>query len=354
MARCLIGLGSNLGDRRAALSTAISHLEQDSRLFLIAKSRWRETEPVGGPSDQPKFLNGAAIFETSLPAQEVLDLLQQLEKAQGRKREATWGPRPIDLDLLLYNEEKIQTPHLTVPHPRMAWRRFVLEPAAEIAGQMVHAETGWTIARLLGHLNSAHNYIAIAGPIGVGKTQLARQLAEKTSARMIAEELDETGLARFYNNPSGTAWATELEFLQQRARLLASDLPEWSNRDELVISDFWFDQSAAFAKVWLDDKDFPRFRNHWQEIRSAVVQPKLTVVLSESAAAHRPGEWLLERVKRRGRPYEANLSAEVLGKIAQAVTRQADKPDLGPQLKMSAENPQAVLDEVLAAIEAMR
>ncbi|MEA1950900.1 MAG: 2-amino-4-hydroxy-6-hydroxymethyldihydropteridine diphosphokinase [Planctomycetota bacterium] len=353
MARCLIGLGSNLGDRRAALSTAISRFEQDARLFLVAKSRWRETKPAGGPDGQPKFLNGAAIVETSLPPRDVLDLLEQIENEQGRKREATWGPRQIDLDLLLYNEEKVQTPRLTVPHPRMAWRRFVLEPAAEIAGQMVHVETGWTIARLLGHLNSAHNYVAIAGPIGVGKTHLARQIVEKTSARMVAEELDAGRLERFYHNPSGTAWETELEFLRQRARLLAADRPEWSDRGQLVVSDFWFDQSAAFAKVWLDEKDFRQFRSRWEEVRASVVKPKLTVVLSEPAAAHKPGDWLFERVKRRGRAYEANLSAEVLGKIARAVSRQADEPDLGPQLKMSAENPQAVLNEVLAAIEAM-
>ncbi len=354
MARCLIGLGSNLGDRHAALSAAVSRLRQDARLFLIAKSHWRETNPAGGPCGQPQFLNGAVLIETSLPAQDVLDLLQQIETEQGRMRETTWGPRSIDLDLLLYNEESVQTPRLTVPHPRMAWRRFVLEPAADIAGQMLHVETGWTIARLLGHLNSAHNYVAIAGPIGVGKTRLARQIAEKTSARMVAEELDEPRLAEFYDNPSGTAWEMELEFLQQRARLLAADGPQWGDHGELVISDFWFDQSVAFAKVWLDKDSYQKFRSRWEEVRHNVVQPKLTVVLSEPAAVRKPGDWLHERVKRRGRAYEANLSADVLGKIGRAVARQADKPDLGPRLKISAVNPQAVIDEVLGAIESMR
>ncbi len=354
MARCLIGLGSNIGDRRAALSAAVSRFEQDARLLLITKSRWRETKPAGGPVGQPRFLNGAVLVETSLPAQGVLDLLLQTETELGRTREATWGPRAIDLDLLLYNEDTVQTPRLTVPHPRMAWRRFVLEPAAEIAGQMVHAETDWTIARLLGHLNSAHNYVAIAGPIGVGKTKLARQIAEKTSARMVAEELDEIRLKRFYDNPPGTAWETELEFLEQRGRLLAADGREWSDRSELVLSDFWFDQSAAFAKVWLGEEAFQQFRSRWQEVRRSVVQPKLTVVLSEPAAAHKPGDWLVRRVRRRGRDYEANLSSDVLEKIARAVSQQADEPDLGPRLRISAENPQAVIDEVLAAIEAMQ
>lgn len=354
MARCLIGLGSNLGDRHAALSAAVSRLRQDARLFLVAKSHWRETQPAGGPSGQQQFLNGAALVETSLPAQDVLDLLQQIETELGRMRETAWGSRAIDLDLLLYNEERVKTPRLTVPHPRMAWRRFVLEPAAEIAGQMVHVETGWTIARLLGHLNSAHNYVAITGPIGAGKTRLARQIAETTSARLVAEELDEIRLARFYENPSGTAWEMELEFLQQRARLLAADLPQWADRGELALSDFWFDQSAAFAKVWLDKENFQHFLSRWEEVRRSVVQPKLTVVLSEPAAVRKPGDWLFERVKRRGRAYEANLSAEVLGRIARSVSRQVDKPDLGPMLKISAVNPQAVIDEALAAIAAMK
>ena len=363
MARCLIGLGSNLGDRYAALSNAAAHLEQDARLRLIAGSKWHETKPVGGPAGQTSFLNGAVLVETALTPIAMLGLLLDMEAKMGRVRKTTWGPRTIDLDLLLYDDEVVQTDRLIVPHPRMAWRRFVLAPAAEIAGEMVHAGTGWTIARLLHHLDTAYNYVAIAGPIGAGKTWLAQQIAAKTSARMpvriVAEQLDSRQLKRFYDNPAGTAWAMELEFLEQRSRLLAAEGAEWSDRHKLAVSDFWFDQSAAFASVWLGKDEFGRFHRRWLAARAGVVQPKLTVVLSEPKHSKqknggKPGDWLMQRVRGRGRDYETRLSADVLSRIERAVARQADEPDLGPILRLSAGEPQVVIDEVMAAIEGMQ
>ena len=368
MARCLIGLGSNLGDRQAALSNVADSIERDTRLRCIAKSKWHETKPVGGPGGQMSFLNGAVLLETALTPPAMLELLLHMEAKMGRVRRTTWGPRTIDLDLLLYDEEVVQTDRLTVPHPRMAWRRFVLAPAAEIAGEMVHAGTGWTVARLLHHLDSAHNYVAIAGAIGVGKTWLAKHIAAKTSAampvrmparmvpvRMITEQLDAQRLKRFYDNPAGTAWAMELEFLEQRSRLLAAEGAEWSDRHKLAVSDFWFDQSAAFASVWLGKDEFGRFHRRWLAARAGVVQPKLTVVLSEPKhVGGKPGDWLLQRVRGRGRDYETRLSADVLSRIERAVARQADEPDLGPILRLSAGEPQVVIDEVMAAIEGMQ
>ena len=354
MARCLIGLGSNLGDRRAALSNAAAHLEQDVRLRFIARSKWHETKPVGGPAGQTSFLNGAVLVETSLTPIAMLELLLGMEAKMGRVRKTTWGPRTIDLDLLLYDAEVVQTDRLIVPHPRMAWRRFVLAPAAEIAGEMVHAGTGWTIARLLHHLDTAHNYTAIAGAIGVGKTWLAQHIAAKTPARMVTEQLDSRRLKRFYDNPAGTAWAMELEFLEQRSRLLAAGRAEWSDRRKPAVSDFWFDQSAAFAGVWLGEDEFKRFYDHWQAARANVVQPKLTVVLSEPKHGGKPGDWLLQRVRDRGREYETCLCGDVLSRIERAVARQADEPDLGPILRLSAGEPRAVIDEVIAAVEGMQ
>ena len=146
---------------------------------------------------------------------------------------------------------------------------------------MVHADTGWTVAHLLRHLDTAHNYIAFAGPIGAGKTSLAENIAAKTAARLIPEKLDSQCLKHFYDNPSGTAWTMELKFLEERSRLLAAGDPCWSDRARLSLSDFWFDQSAAFASVWLAGKEFDRFQQRWQATRAKVVQPKLIVVLTE-------------------------------------------------------------------------
>ena len=190
MPTCLIGLRSNLGNRREMLDRAVASLAGRPQVSVVAKSRWHETSPVGGPADQPTFCNGAAVIETSLGPAELLAALQAVENELGRVRTERWGPRIIDLDLLLFGDQVLETPSLAVPHPRMAWRRFVLEPAAEIAPSMVHPTTGWTVARLLEHLNTTPPYVAIAGGIGAGKTRLAEQLAPRADARLIAEQPD--------------------------------------------------------------------------------------------------------------------------------------------------------------------
>jgi 2-amino-4-hydroxy-6-hydroxymethyldihydropteridine diphosphokinase len=119
-----IGLGSNLGDRERILHAALERLSQ---LGALRVSSFRETVPVG-VTDQPMFINAAAELETDLGAKELLEALLEIERELGRKRraETRWGPRTIDLDLLLFGEETIDEPGLTVPHPRLADRRFAL------------------------------------------------------------------------------------------------------------------------------------------------------------------------------------------------------------------------------------
>jgi 2-amino-4-hydroxy-6-hydroxymethyldihydropteridine diphosphokinase len=125
-----IGLGTNLGDRELNLRRALERLEE---LGPVRASSFRETDPVG-VTDQPKFLNAAAELETDLRPRELLERLLEIERELGRDRatERRWGPRVIDLDLLLFGEEAIDEPGLTVPHPRLAERRFVLEPLREL------------------------------------------------------------------------------------------------------------------------------------------------------------------------------------------------------------------------------
>src|SRR5208283_701934 len=188
--------------------------------------RYHETLPVGGPA-QSAYLNAAAVLQTSLSPQALLAELQRAETDLGRQRFETWGPRTVDLDLLLYDNLVMAEPNLVVPHPRMAWRRFVLEPAAEVAPEMLHPSTAWTITRLLNHLNQTPWYLAIAGPIGVGKSRLAAEIAEKTNARLLDEQFDPARLETFYGNPYSHAWQIELEFLEQRASQLAIGQAEW-------------------------------------------------------------------------------------------------------------------------------
>ena len=128
-----MGLGANLGDREGAIRNAVDHLGAEPGIEIVAVSRLRETDPVGYV-DQPRFLNGAAALETDLAAAELLALLLDVERRLGRERtgEERFGPRAIDLDLLLYGQEEIDEPGLTVPHPRLAERRFALEPLHEL------------------------------------------------------------------------------------------------------------------------------------------------------------------------------------------------------------------------------
>ena len=126
MTRAYVGVGANLGDRRATIRAALAALPE-----VIAVSELRETAPVG-VVDQPPFLNGAAALETELSPRELLDLLLAVERRLGRERRERWGPRTIDLDLLLYGDEAVDEPGLTVPHPRLHERRFALEPLLDL------------------------------------------------------------------------------------------------------------------------------------------------------------------------------------------------------------------------------
>jgi 2-amino-4-hydroxy-6-hydroxymethyldihydropteridine diphosphokinase len=132
--RAFVGLGSNLGDRELNLRRALERLEE---LGPVRASSFRETDPVG-VTDQPKFLNGAAELATDLQPRELLERLLEIERELGRDRatERRWGPRVIDLDLLLFGEEAIDEPGLTVPHPHLTDRRFVLEPLHELAPEL--------------------------------------------------------------------------------------------------------------------------------------------------------------------------------------------------------------------------
>src|SRR5262245_45354663 len=126
MARALIGLGANLGDRLDTLVRAVGLLAAHGAITLQARSGWHETQPIGGRVGQGSFLNGAALVETSLAPHTLLEVLKQIETQLGRLPGERWDERPVDLDLLLFDGEVISTSTLTVPHPRMAFRRFVL------------------------------------------------------------------------------------------------------------------------------------------------------------------------------------------------------------------------------------
>jgi 2-amino-4-hydroxy-6-hydroxymethyldihydropteridine diphosphokinase len=129
--RAYVGLGANLGPREDTLRRALELLSEAEGVEVVAVSELRETEPVG-VLDQPRFLNGAAAVETTLTPRELFDVLVEIERSLGRVRKERWGPRVVDLDLLVFGDALVDEPGLHVPHPRLTERKFALEPLADL------------------------------------------------------------------------------------------------------------------------------------------------------------------------------------------------------------------------------
>lgn len=155
MATAFVALGSNLGDREAYLRSALNRIQQIPETTVVQVSSWIESAPVGGPP-QGLFLNAVAELKTTLTAEVLLQHLKEIEENLGRLREhPRWGPRVIDLDLLSYDELLLDSPELTLPHPRMHERRFVLEPLAQIAPHWKHPKLLKNVRELLENLADA-------------------------------------------------------------------------------------------------------------------------------------------------------------------------------------------------------
>lgn len=153
LTQAAIALGSNIGDSAAILKNALKALDQHPQVSLVSHSSWYRTVPVGPAQDD--FVNGCALLETELAAEALLQLLLSTEQDFGRVRLEHWGPRSLDLDLILYGDQVITSERLQVPHPRLAERSFVLTPLAEIAPQWIEPTSGKTISELASLLGKA-------------------------------------------------------------------------------------------------------------------------------------------------------------------------------------------------------
>lgn len=156
MTTAVIAFGGNLGDSRSVYGKLLDLLHQDRDLANIRASRLCQTRPVGGPAKQGDYLNAAMALTTGLPAEALHQRLSELETRLGRERRVHWDERVIDLDLVLYGSAVIDTPELTVPHPRMHFRRFVLAPASAVAPDLVHPVIGKSVRDLLQSVERAH------------------------------------------------------------------------------------------------------------------------------------------------------------------------------------------------------
>lgn len=187
MAKCLIGVGSNLGNSREILDGAVEQLAQT--FDVLAVSEWF-AYPAIGPVEgqdqpQPDFLNGVLVIESSLSPQDTANVLHETEKLAGRERIVRWSSRTLDVDLLLYGEETVQTESLQVPHPRMVSRRFVLEPACQIAGDMIHQSNGWTMKKLFSHLCDEKPYFVVLGTDSAKTKRLIERLHKEVGGTRI-------------------------------------------------------------------------------------------------------------------------------------------------------------------------
>lgn len=309
-----IGLGSNLGDRERLIRQALEMLGGNGSIEVARVSDIRETSPLGN-MDQPNYLNGVAEIKTVLQPEQLLHKLKATEAALGRQPGGTWQPRAIDLDLLLFDDQTIDASGLVVPHPQMHLRSFVLDGLCQLNPEMVHPvlkEPVSELSRRLGGGNfvldpDAPQLISVAGIIGVGKTTLAKKLAEVMQGQVLFEPYNTNPfLPQVYAGKCELALDSQLYFLVNRAEQLDR---ETMPRHKVFVTDYVFDKELIYARRLLDAEQLKLYEKIFRPFAERVTTPSLVIYLQDS-----PQE-CLNRIHRRNRPYEQRITLEFLAAL---------------------------------------
>ncbi len=325
-----ISLGSNKGDRLKNLQEAVDLIFQKvGKVKSIAKVF--NTPALGFEGDD--FLNTCILVQTRLEAEDVLENLLDIEKRMGRVRTTSdaYESRVIDLDILFFNEDIIDTKSLTVPHPKLHLRQFVLDPLKSMAPSFEHPVLNKSITQLSEECKddsaieaikiwlknpskqfnfSDYNYIAIEGNIGAGKTSLAHQISQDFNAKLVLERFaDNAFLPKFYDEPQRYAFTLEMSFLADRYQQISDDLSQLDLFKDFIVSDYDIYKSLIFSKITLPEDEFKLYRKLFYLMYKDIAKPDLYVYLYQNT------ERLQENIKKRGRDYEQNIDDEYLEKI---------------------------------------
>ncbi|MDT0675619.1 2-amino-4-hydroxy-6-hydroxymethyldihydropteridine diphosphokinase [Autumnicola musiva] len=328
-----IALGSNVGDRFVILQRAVNRLYEKVGDILIISGIYKT--PAWG-FEGNEFLNTCVAVSTRFSAEEVLRKLLQIETELGRNRSGStnYQNRTLDLDIVLFEDEVIQTENLEIPHPEMQNRRFVLQPLQDIAAREIHPVIKKSIAQLLKETNDISginritealvvprkgykfkncSYIAVEGNIGAGKTSFSTMVSQDFNAKLILERFkDNPFLPKFYENKERYAFPLEMSFLADRYQQLSDDLAQYDLFKDFVISDYDVFKSLIFANITLQEDEYLLYHKLFHLMYKELVKPELYIYLYQNTGR------LLENIKKRGREYEQNIQAEYLMEINQS------------------------------------